>query len=273
MNAGAMIRPDGTFTLTLTPGEYVLHANTRSGGRSDDENETGAVPITLTADDVSGVSIVTMPPATLLGQILFEGAAAPPFKPAEVEFWAAPVNPTSNMWGGRPIRAREDWTFEGGAQESPAIIRGGPRQQSGWQITSIVQRDVDVTDTGIVFRPAETVDELQIVMSNRLSIVSGSVTTDRGAVAKDYSVVIFADDPNRWGPTSRFLRSARPDQQGQFEIKGLPPGNYLALAVEYLEEGQDRDPEFLQQMRPLAISVQLADAERKVLTLRIVAER
>jgi hypothetical protein len=52
-----------------------------------------------------------------------------------------------------------------------------------------------------------------------------------------------------------------------------PPGNYLALAVEYLEEGQDRDPEFLQQMRPYATSVQLGDAERKVLTLRMIADR
>ena len=72
---------------------------------------------------------------------------------------------------------------------------------------------------------------------------------------------------------TRYIESARPDQQGQFEIKGLPPGNYLALAVEYLEEGQDRDPEFLQQMRPSATSVQLDDAERKVLTLRMVADR
>jgi hypothetical protein len=99
------------------------------------------------------------------------------------------------------------------------------------------------------------------------------VTTDRGAVAKEYSVVTFADEPNRWGPTSRFLRSARPDQQGQFEIKGLPPGNYLALAVEYLEEGQDRNPEFLQQMRPHATSVQRGDAERKVRTLPMAASR
>jgi hypothetical protein len=75
------------------------------------------------------------------------------------------------------------------------------------------------------------------------------------------------------GPMTRYIESARPDQQGQFEIKGLPPGNYLALAVEYLEEGQDRDPEFLLQMRPYATSVQLGDAERKVLTLRMVADR
>jgi hypothetical protein len=85
--------------------------------------------------------------------------------------------------------------------------------------------------------------------------------------------VIYADDPNRWGPMSRYVGAARPDQQGQFEVKGLPSGNYLALAVEYLEEGQDRDPEFLQQMRPSATGFQLGDGDRKALGLRIVAER
>jgi hypothetical protein len=136
-----------------------------------------------------------------------------------------------------------------------------------------LQRGVDVTDTGIVFRPGEVVDDLQVILTNRVSRIIGTVTTDRGGPAKEYAVVIYADDPNRWGPTSRFLRSARPDQRGQFEVKGLPAGAYLAVAVEYLEEGQDRDPEFLQQMRPYATSVQLGDAERKVLTLRVVADR
>jgi len=110
-------------------------------------------------------------------------------------------------------------------------------------------------------------------MTSRTSVVTGSVATERGVPAKEYAVVIYADDPNRWGPMSRYLGAARPDQQGQFEVKGLPPGNYLALAVEYLEDGQDRDPDFLQQMRPSATSFQLADGERKVLSLKIVQDR
>ena len=53
-------------------------------------------------------------------------------------------------------------------------------------------------------------------------------------------------------------------------MKGLPPGDYLALAVEYLEEGRDRDPEFLQEMRPSGTSFALGDGERKALSLKIV---
>jgi hypothetical protein len=53
-------------------------------------------------------------------------------------------------------------------------------------------------------------------------------------------------------------------------VKGLPPGNYLALAVDHLEDGQERDPEFLQDMRPLGTNFALGDGERKTLALRIV---
>jgi hypothetical protein len=271
MIAGGMIKPDGTFSLnTLTPGEYVLHVN-KEGGFDDEDNETAAVPVVLTTDDVTGLSIVTSRPAKLAGQIVFERGQPPPFKPTEVGMWAIPVEQRSSMFGG-PIKTRDDWTFEGTAQDSPALLRGRI-DQSDWRIRTVLQRGVDVTDTGIVFRPGEVVDDLQVILTNRVSRIIGTVTTDRGGPAKEYAVVIYAGDPDRWGPMTRYIESARPDQQGQFEIKGLPPGNYLALAVEYLEEGQDRDPEFLQHMRPYATNVQLDDAERKVLTLRVVADR
>jgi len=41
----------------------------------------------------------------------------------------------------------------------------------------------------------------------------------------------------RWLEDSRYVRSARPDQQGTFQIKGLPAGEYLAVALEYVEDG------------------------------------
>ena len=58
MRAGAMIRPDGTFTIAnLTPGEYVLHVNTHNGGGG--ESESAAVGVTLATEDISGLAITT----------------------------------------------------------------------------------------------------------------------------------------------------------------------------------------------------------------------
>jgi hypothetical protein len=268
MSAGAMVRPDGTFTVSnLTPGEYVLHVNIDPG--KEGEAEAAAVPVTLATEDISGLAIVTTRGATIAGQVILDGAQGASLRPAELTFFMTPVEPVSPMFGGRPFTPKDDWTFEGTARESPVLIRGG-EQSAAWRVKAVLQRGVDVTDTGVVFRPGERVDDVQIVLSNRLSIVTGSVAADAGSPAKDYVVVVFPDDPNRWGPESRHIGSAQPDQRGQFEVKGLPPGNYLALAVQYLEEGQDRDPEFLQEMRPSATSFALGEGERKALSLKIV---
>jgi hypothetical protein len=44
----------------------------------------------------------------------------------------------------------------------------------------------------------------------------------------------------------------------------------MALAVEYLEDGQHTDPEYLAQMRGYATPFQIGDGERRVLNLKLV---
>ena len=72
---------------------------------------------------------------------------------------------------------------------------------------------------------------------------------------------MFAANAGKWGEGSRFVRTTRPDQQGRFRIAGLPPGEYLAVALEYVEQfgeqldptgryGAWDDPEYLESLRP-----------------------
>ncbi len=68
---------------------------------------------------------------------------------------------------------------------------------------------------------------------------------------------------------SRFLATARPDQQGQFQIRNLPPETYLAVALEYVDEGDATDPEFLEKLRPQATKVTLGEGETKGIELKI----
>jgi hypothetical protein len=52
-------------------------------------------------------------------------------------------------------------------------------------------------------------------------------------------------------------------------IKGLPAGKYLIAAVDYVQDGQWYDPEFLEQLRARALPVSLAEAESKRIDLRM----
>ena len=91
-----------------------------------------------------------------------------------------------------------------------------------------------------------------------------------GQTVKDYVVVIFPDDEKLWGGQSRFVRAARPNQDGAFDVKGLPPAKYLAVAVDSLETGAQSDPEVLGRLKPRAKSFTLADGRSQTLTLDMV---
>jgi hypothetical protein len=92
-----------------------------------------------------------------------------------------------------------------------------------------------------------------------------------GGVALDATVIAFADDPGKWGPHSRFIESARPDQQGRFTIRRLPPGRYVAIAVGYLEPGEERDPDVLKAWREGGTPFTLSEGETQTLDLRLSA--
>ena len=69
--------------------------------------------------------------------------------------------------------------------------------------------------------------------------MNGTVTASDGALLKDYTVVIFSDEPEHWRlPMSRYVTGTRPDQEGRFQVKNLPAGSYYAVAVDYIAAGR-----------------------------------
>ena len=106
-------------------------------------------------------------------------------------------------------------------------------------------------------------------MSNRVTTVTGQLADDRGVPLANGTVVVFADDSSKWGVGSRFVRAVRPDQQGRWEVKGLPAGEYHAAALDYVEELAWNDPAFLESLRVHARRVLLADGATQSVSLKI----
>jgi hypothetical protein len=65
------------------------------------------------------------------------------------------------------------------------------------------------------------------------------------------------------------VRSARPDQDAKFTIRALPPDDYLVVAVEYVESGQELDPEQLRLWEPFATKVRLVDGGTQSISLKL----
>jgi len=112
------------------------------------------------------------------------------------------------------------------------------------------------------------VPNVQVVVTNRVSEVSGQVTDDQGRPTSDYSVIVFSADVEQRKYGSRYIDVARPDQAGHFSVEGLPPGDYVAIAVRYFEQGAQYDPQFLESLQSRGLRFHLDDSEHHVVALK-----
>jgi hypothetical protein len=66
---------------------------------------------------------------------------------------------------------------------------------------------------------------------------------------------------------------SRPDQDGRFTARPLPEGRLFAAALEYVDETQWRDPDFLETLVPLATPFTLGEGESKTIDLKMSERR
>jgi hypothetical protein len=142
-------------------------------------------------------------------------------------------------------------------------------QMPGWTMKAVRLNGIDVTDTGIDFTSGGEFSGIEVELTNHPAEVSGVVTNARGEPVKDYSVILFSQDREKWQGSSRYLSQSRPDQDGRFKVRTLPAGSYYAVAVDYVEPGESSDPDFLERMRTKATTFSLNDGETKTLDLKL----
>jgi hypothetical protein len=269
------VGPDGGFTLNnVPPGEYTLDVQQRprdlqsvAGGQL----EVASLPLSVTGEDINGVTILTTAGISVSGRVVFQGQKPQEGATRGLQVTAAPVTGQQSIMGiaGRALgggRVAEDGAFElRGVLGSEMIRVGGV--PGGWALKTITLNGEDITDRPYEFKSGNNVTGVVVTLTDRLTDLSGSVRDNKGQAMKDYVLVIFPQDSKLWTGQSRFIRTARPNQQGTFSLKGLPPGRYLAAPLESLENGAQNDPALLEQLRPRAKSFALNDGEKMTLTL------
>src|SRR6185503_11085722 len=152
------------------------------------------------------------------------------------------VTPLRQTQGGFLPRTQvsSTGTFELNGLIGAQVLRVD-RLPEGWNVKSIRANGRDVTDAAIEFRGSEQAS-VQVVLTNKISELSGAVKANGQAVTSA-SVVLFPEDPAQWAFPSRRVTMVRVDQTGVFRARSLRPGErYLALAVDYLEQGEYQDP-------------------------------
>jgi len=146
--------------------------------------------------------------------------------------------------------------------------KGTFRASSALGIKSVTIEGRDITDTPYEIKAGAHVTGLEITLTKAQTTLSGRVQTGLGA-AKDYIVVTFPSNLREGDIPTRFIRTLRPDQEGKYQTKGLPAGDYFAIALEAIEQGQQWDPAFHDRVKPRATNFRLSEGQTLTLDLRL----
>lgn len=286
MGGGARSSKDGAFTLSgVTPGDYTLQARsiqTITSGDGDrmvftatmgpgggDDSEFASVPVSVAGEDLPGLVIVTAKGGTAAGKVTFEGAKPTSLTGIRISAPPADFDGPPMAGGGAGGQLKPDATFELKGLAGAKLIRVGGLPQ-GWMLKSVTMNGTDVTDTGLTFKSGENVSGLEVVLTPKVTEVNGGVTGTDGSPVKEYTVVIFSDDPEKWtAPMTRWVAASRPDQEGRFIVRNLPPGSYQAAVVDYVEQGGWGDPELLERLKASAHQFTLTEGETETLALKM----
>jgi hypothetical protein len=260
------VAADGSWTLkNAPPGEFSVRV---TGRRAGGGQETGQITITVNESDIEGVVVVSDPGAVVAGDVVTEdGSPLPPSLRVMTASEGSQGFATLIAPGADDGRVDEQGRFARRGASGPVLVHiiGLP---GGWSIKGVEAGGEDFATTPLLLGRDERRTGVRIVLTDRFPNVSGTVTDDRGNPV-EATVLLYPTNETQWFETQAARRVSRPDQSGVYRFSTVRPGEYLAVAVETLEPGASRDPEFLESLRGRATVVRLQEGENRTLNLKV----
>jgi hypothetical protein len=257
---------DGTWTMkAVAPGEYQLEVSSR-----DRIPERASMPIVVQGTEMSGLTLITDVGSTLTGQVLTDdGQPLPPGRnPLRVtaEGIGADRRPRLFVSGDDNGLVKPDGSFSLTGVVGPALVRV-TMAPAGWRIKQIDVGGEDHAQKPLLTKSGGRITGVRIVMSNKFPTLTGRITDDEGKPAEG-SVVLMPEDESTWIDSGLLYRT-RPDQDGLYRIDSVRPGDYLAVALDFVESWHLQDPEYLATLRDRATRVTLREGQPHQLNLKI----
>lgn len=248
-----------------------------------------SVDIGVAGQSVSDVVLALRPGMKVSGRMTFQGAGAPPTDLSGARVTLVPRGDQGAGGGGNPpatVDSMGQFTISGVAPglyslsaNVSAVGRGGRGGQlealaaapvtANWTLKSALVNGVDALDFPMSVDPNQDVSGVILTFTDQTQELSGTIQDATGRPTSDFTIVVYPADQAYWTPQSRRIAATRPDTDGRFQIRSLPPGNYRLTAVTDAEPGEWFNPDFLAQLIGGSIPVSLAEGERKTQDIRL----
>jgi len=253
---------EGRFEIRgVLPGNYMLNV----WDKRKTSRWVGAMKHLTIDADVEDLEMRAATGALVTGRIVRDPASTRQLDMTEVNLqFEKRLTPNGFTLAGG-TRIAPDGSFE---TESPGglVNIGVEHVPEGWTVKSIHLDRVDIDGQAVDLSGGTR--QLEVVLTDRLTTVAGLVVDRNGRPLSGYSVVLFSDDENRWTPSSRFLMEGRSSQTGQFLLKDVAPGSYLAVALRDLPFRAWVNPDNLALLRSIATKLQVVEGEQKMISIR-----
>ena len=222
--------------------------------------------------DLSPLRVVLTKGSRITGRVRFNGAAPPARAAVRVEARSADlddadvsriVNPPAGI-----ATVRSDGTFaiEDVVGRRELRVSNVPR---GWIVKAIAHNGRNVLNAPIDLKAGEDLSGVDILLTDKLTELSGTVVDRQQRATTDCSVIVFAENRTFLPGRARWVR---PDHTGRFVIEALPAGDYLAVAAADVDDLEWATVEYLDRLRSSAARVTIADAEKKTNALECRSE-
>jgi hypothetical protein len=266
---GAGIAPDGQFAfVNVPPGRYTLRLRSGNGnarGRGAPMPTApmfASTPIVVSGEDVADIQIAFAPAAGLSGSATLDNtqtASPPPLNQFRV---SAPPSDFDGSGNGQtqPDAKTGAFNIDGLAPGEHILQTQAPR---GWALKSATIDGRDASDLPFDLRSGQKLTNVTLVFTDKITEIDGTVADGKGSPLTEFTVLAFPDDQSFWRPQSRHIMTARPDQNGKFQIRGLPAGQYYLALIDPAEPGEWFDPSFLDAQRNGAKHFLLGNGETR----------
>ncbi len=264
-NFGSRTQGDGGFSISnVPPGRYTLRA------RADVAKvpEFGVAAVAVVGGDVTEVNVALSPAGSIAGTIVLQNtqsASAPDLAQFRISTPAddfAGIGPNGNA----RVDRTGTFTMSGVAPGQHLLRAQTPR---GWVLKSVVVDGRESVDTPFEVKPGQNLTGVNVIFTDKITEIDGTVSDSQGTPATDYTVLAFPDDQTLWRAQSRQIMTTRPDQNGAFQIKGLPPGQYYLAVVDPSQQGEWFDPVFLGEQKAEAKRLTLVEGDVKTQDFKI----
>lgn len=256
---------DGSFELSgVSPGSYSVVVNKMNPG--------GGVPLTsvMKVDvgdtGLEGLNVVLNPPFEVPGTIRLDGKTSEPPKFATMRIGLEALE-------GLPMGAPNAGVSEDGSFKLTNTSAGKFRIHTfnppeGTYVKSIRVGNQEIGSAGLDLTGGSP-GALEIILSPRAATVNGSVIDPKQRPVPGVSVVLLPTDPAK-REDATYTKMATTDQTGAFQIKAIPPGEYLLLSWEDVEPGAWQDPEFVKPYETQAIKLKLAESANENVQSKVI---